>query len=410
MASPHAAAFIAVGSELLRTDRVDTNSVLAGRLLAPCGFAFVEKRCVGDDADAIATAISELLPRVELVIVSGGLGPTADDVTREATAQALGRALERDGRLAAALSERFRLRGRAMPAIALRMADVIAGAEVLPNPVGTAPGQLIEAAGRALVLLPGVPVEFEEILTLHVLPRWSASAGVLTRTLRLAGVYESQVEERVSPLYDRFGRERVTILAARGQVMLVLSASGEGADSDLEAMESAFVAAAGPDLYGRDADTLAGVVLGALGRRGWRLATAESCTGGMIGAQVTAVPGSSASYVGGVVAYSNELKQRLLGVTGEVLAAHGAVSREAATAMAEGARALGAECGLAVTGIAGPSGASEDKPVGTVHIAVVTPTAALHAHHRFPGDRAIVREMTANFALDLLRRALAEAV
>ena len=408
MSNPRPAAFVAIGSELLRTERVDTNSVMAGRLLAPCGFAFVEKRCVEDDVDAIATAITELLPRAELVLVSGGLGPTADDVTREAAARALGLALARDSGLEAALVERFQRRGREMPAIALRMADVLAGAEVLSNPVGTAPGQLLLAGGRMLVLLPGVPVEFEQILTRHLLPRWSSANGVVTRTLRLAGVYESHVEQRVAPLYGRFGRERVTILAARGQVLLVLSTSGEFGRAELDEMEGAFSAAAGPDLYGRDGDTLAGVVLAQLARRGWRLATAESCTGGMIGAQITAVPGSSASYLGGVVAYSNELKQRLLAVPETVLSARGAVSRETALAMADGARALGAECGLAVTGIAGPAGGGDDKPVGTVHLAVATPAGARHARHQFPGDRAMVREIAANFALDLLRRALVE--
>lgn len=410
MTTARPAAFVAVGSELLRTDRVDTNSVLTGRLLAACGFAFVEKRCVEDDAGAIATAISELLPRAELVIVSGGLGPTADDVTREAAARALGVELKRDPRLETALVELYRRRGRKVQPFALKMADVLSGAEVLSNPVGTAPGQLVSVSGRTLVLLPGVPVELEEILTRHLLPRWSASAGVRTRTLRLSGVYESLVEERVSPLYDRFGRERVTILAARGQVLLVLSATGESAEAELSAMEAAFAAAVGPDLYGHDDDTLAGVVLEMLARRGWRLATAESCTGGLIGAHVTAVPGSSTSYVGGVVAYANELKRRLLGVPEEILSERGAVSREAALAMAEGARALGAECGLAVTGVAGPSGGTDEKPVGTVHIAAATPAATRHAQHRFPGNRAMVREITANFALDLLRRALVEAV
>jgi nicotinamide-nucleotide amidase len=409
MATFRRAAFLAVGSELLRTDRVDTNSLLAARLLAPCGVAFVEKRCVEDDAGAIAAALSEMLARAELVIVSGGLGPTEDDVTREAAALALGIGLARDPRLEAALLARFRTRGRELPAIALRMADVLDGAEVLENPVGTAPGQLVRAGGGTLVLLPGVPVELEQILVTHLLPLWAAAEGVLTRTLRLAGVYESQVEERVKHLYARFGRERVTILAARGQVLLVLAAAGGQGAQELAEMEAAFAAAAGADLYGRDGDTLAGVVLARLGARGWRLATAESCTGGLIGAAITAVAGSSAAYLGGVVSYSDLLKQRLLGVPEAALAAHGAVSREVAEAMAAGARALGVDCALAVTGIAGPEGGSEDKPVGTVHIAVATPGGARHARHRFPGDRAMVREMTVNFALDLLRRALEEA-
>ncbi|OYV95756.1 MAG: hypothetical protein B7Z68_06765 [Acidobacteria bacterium 21-70-11] len=267
----------------------------------------------------------------------------------------------------------------------------------------------MRAGGGTLVLLPGVPVELEQILVTHLLPRFAASAGVLTRTLRLGGVYESQVEERVKHLYERFGRERVTILAARGQVLLVLAAAGEHGAQELDEMEAAFTAIAGADLYGRDGDTLAGVVLARLGARGWRLATAESCTGGLIGAAITAVAGSSAAYVGGVVSYSNLLKQRLLGVPEAMLAAHGVVSREVAEAMAAGACALGAECAVAVTGIAGPDGGSTEKPVGTVHIAAATPHSARHALHRFPGDRAMVREMTVNFGLDLLRRTLEEA-
>ncbi len=409
MDSPRRAAFLAIGSELLRTERLDTNSLLTARLLAPCGIALAEKRCVEDDVASIATAVRELLGHAELVVVSGGLGPTADDVTREAVARALDRELVRDERIADRLQARYRLRGRPLPEIALRMADVVAGAEVLENPVGTAPGQRLEVAGCTLILLPGVPQELEQILARHVVPRWAAAGGIVIRTLRLAGVYESQVEERVKPLYDRFGRERATILAARGQVMLVLSASGANAGADLAEMEAAFAAAAGEDLYGRDDDSLAGVVLDRLGRHGWRLATAESCTGGMIGAQLTAIPGASAAYLGGVVAYSDGLKRALLGVPDAVLAARGAVSAEAARAMAEGARRLGAECGLAVTGIAGPAGGSAEKPVGTVYVAVATPRGGRHAHHRFPGDRAMVRELTANFALDLVRRMLGEA-
>jgi nicotinamide-nucleotide amidase len=173
-------------------------------------------------------------------------------------------------------------------------------------------------------------------------------------------------------------------------------------------MEAAFSAAAGDDLYGSDEDTLAGVVLRLVTGRGWRLATAESCTGGLVGFRLTAVPGASASFVGGVVAYSNQLKERLLGVPGELLAGRGAVSREVAEAMARGACALGAECGLAITGIAGPSGGSDEKPVGTVHLAVATPGGMGHRHHRFGGSREMVREFAANFALDLVRRALGD--
>lgn len=408
MTAPRPAAFVAVGSELLRTERFDTNSLLAARVLGRCGYELVEKRCVEDNAGTIAAAVVELLARTELVIVSGGLGPTADDVTREGVSRALGLALVRRADLEEELAARYRRLGRPLPPIASRMAEVLDGAEVLRNPLGTAPGELLQVRGHTLVLLPGVPSELEQILTSHLLPRWVAAAGVATRTLRLAGVYESQVEQRVSPLYERFGRERVTILAARGQVSLVVSASGPQAVKELAEMDAAFSAAAGADLYGRDETTLPAAVLALLDRRGWRLATAESCTGGLVGFQLTAVPGASVRYAGGVVAYSNDLKERTLGVPAELLAAHGAVSREVAEAMARGACALGVECGLAVTGIAGPTGGSEEKPVGTVHIVAATPAGTRHSRHHFSGNRDMVREFSANFALDLLRRALVE--
>jgi nicotinamide-nucleotide amidase len=403
-----AAAFVAVGSELLRAGKPETNSVRIAELLRPCGFRLVEKRCVEDDAAAIAAALLELSLRAALVVVSGGLGPTADDVTREGAAEALARPLVRRPELVAALAERYRSLGREMPEVAARMADILEGAEVLRNPRGTAPGQLLTAGDTTFVLLPGVPWELDEIFARHLLPRWQGAAGVEVRTLRLAGVYESAVEQRVSPLYDRFGRDAVTILAGRGLVDLVLVADGDGAAARLAEMVDAFRAVVGPDLYGVDDDTLAAVVLGALRRRGLRLAVAESCTGGKIGERLTAVPGSSEAFVGGIVAYSDALKRERLGVPAALLAAHGAVSREVAEAMARGALALGADCAIAVTGVAGPGGGSDDKPVGTVHLAAATPGGVRLARHRFPGHRELVREFAATFALDLLRRALEE--
>jgi nicotinamide-nucleotide amidase len=408
MSSRHRAAFVAVGSELLRAQRLDTNSLLAARLGAAGGFSFVEKRAVEDDEAAIARAVAELAARVDLVVVSGGLGPTADDVTREGVAKAFGLRIGRHAALESSLEVRYRKSGRVMPPIAARMADVIEGAEVLPNPQGTAPGQLLQLGGCTVVLLPGVPREFETIFVTHLLPRFAHASHTSVRTLHLAGVYESQVEERVRHLYEKHGRASVTILAGRGLVDLVLMASGDGADAIVAAMDDDFSAAAADDLFGRDHDTLAAVVLGLLRARGWRLATAESCTGGLVGALLTAVPGSSEVFAGGVIAYSNDLKRSLLGVSGVLLEGHGAVSEEVAAAMADGARDLGAECAVAVTGVAGPGGGTEAKPVGTVHIAVRTPTARRDLHRRFPGDRAFVRELTANVALDQLRRALLE--
>lgn len=401
------AAFIAVGSELMRTQRTDTNSLLAARLLRGRGFHLAEKRCVEDDQEAIATAVRELAGRAGLVIVSGGLGPTADDVTREGVAQALGVSVHRYPPLEEALAARYRALGREVPPFALKMADVVEGAEILPNPRGTAPGQLLLSGSCAVVLLPGVPVEFETIFSRHLAPRWPVQEGSV-RVLRLAGVYESMVEARVAPLYERFGREHVTILAGRGLVDLVLEAEGEGAGERLAEMEAAFRAAAGADLYGVDDTSLAGAVGVELRQRGWRLAVAESCTGGLVGARLTSEAGASDYFAGGIVAYSNAFKLGILRVSPAILKEHGAVSQAAAEAMACGALRLGAECAVAVTGIAGPGGGSEAKPVGTVHIAAVTPERRRHAAFTFPGDRAAVREWAANLALDLLRRAVVE--
>ncbi|MGQ9495886.1 MAG: CinA family nicotinamide mononucleotide deamidase-related protein [Thermoanaerobaculaceae bacterium] len=398
------AAFLAVGTELLRTDRLDTNSLFVARQLLRRGVELVEKRAVPDDEAIIARAVEELLHSVELVVVSGGLGPTADDVTRQGVARALGRPIREDAKILAALRSRYQRLGRDVPQIAVRMAQIIEGSEVLPNPRGTAPGLWLQEGDRAVVLLPGVPEELEGIFLSQVIPKLPGPAR-LVRTLRVAGRFESEVEQRIQPLYQQFGRKNVTILAGRGTVDLVLFAPNE---LELAKMERAFAELLKEDIYGQDEQSLAEAVLSACRRKGWLLATAESCTGGLIGAMLTSVPGASQNYLGGVVAYANSLKAGLLDVDEALLARVGAVSRETAEAMAEGARRLGAHCGLAVTGIAGPAGGTPEKPVGTVHMAVVTPLARAHRHQRFLGSRQTVREMAANFALDLLRRLLLE--
>ncbi|MCX7896162.1 MAG: CinA family nicotinamide mononucleotide deamidase-related protein [Thermoanaerobaculum sp.] len=396
------AAFVAVGSELLRTPRLDTNSLRVGEKLAGRGVVLVEKRCVPDEVEAIARAVEELLARADLVLLSGGLGPTADDVTREGVAQALGRKLTLDEGILGQLEDRYRRLGRSMPSIARRMAYVLEGADVLANPRGTAPGLWLSLGSQAVVLLPGVPEELDTILTLHVLPRVTGRP-FLVRTLRVAGRFESEVEQRVAPLYPRFGREKITILASRGTVDLVLGAE---TPEELAQMDQAFSEVLQDDLFGRDEATLAQVVLEALKERRWLLATAESCTGGLVGSLLTQVPGASEAYLGGVVCYANSLKARLVGVPEDLLTTYGAVSRQVAEALALGACRLGAQCGLAITGIAGPGGGSAEKPVGTVHMAVATPHHVEHRLYRFGGCRQTVRELAANFALDLLRRTL----
>jgi len=404
------AACVAVGSELLGDSRVDTNSLRITAALARIGIRVVEKRVVGDDVRALEAALAELLNRVDVVIVTGGLGPTADDVTRQAVAAAVNRSLVPDPELEARIRERYLSFGREMPAIASAMAEVVEGSRPLANMTGSAPGLLLEADGRFLAALPGVPWEMDGMLEQEVIPelaRHTRGGALLQRMLVLGGVVESGVESRIRPLYDRFGREAVTILAAVGVVRLVLSAEGEPAvaAARLDEMEAAFRAVLGDDVAGVDVDGLAPIVVAMMASRGGSIATAESCTGGLLGGEITAVPGSSAVYLGGVVSYSNQVKEAMVGVPHELLVTHGAVSEPVARAMAEGVRTrFGADWGVGVTGIAGPSGGTQDKPVGLVHWAVAGPAVVEARHAVFPGDRTAVRRWSVNSALDLLRR------
>ncbi len=404
------AACLAVGSELLEEDRLDTNSLTVTRVLLEHGVRVVEKRVVGDDEAVIAAAVGELLGRVDLVVVTGGLGPTADDVTREAVAQALGVELRHDPAVEERIRARYAAFGRRMPEVCTGMARVIPGARVLENRRGSAPGILVEREGRILAVFPGVPREMEAMLREELVPlleRRNRGRRRLRRTLLVAGLVESEVEDRIRHLYGTWGRDNVTILAAQGLVRLVLHAQGdpERAVRVLDEMEAAFRAELGGHVAGVDVDGLAGVVLGILGRRGEGLATAESCTGGLLGAMLTDVPGSSEVYRGGVVAYSNEAKETLLGVPHHLLERHGAVSEPVARAMAEGVRErLESTWGVGITGIAGPSGGTPEKPVGLVHWAVAGPRGTVHASRVFPGSRPFVRRWAANSTLDLLRR------
>ena len=413
MANGRTAACLAVGSELLGEQRLDSNSLAITRALANHGFRVVEKRVVGDREDEVATAITELLSRVEVVVVTGGLGPTADDVTREAIARALGRRLDPDPQVEAGIRAAYEARGRTMPETARRMAKVVEGARVLPNRKGVAPGLLISTRDRLLVALPGVPWEMADMLEREVEPELALRGGGaqrLSRTLLLGGAYESEVEQRVRGLYDRFGRDNVTILASCGVVRLVLSSEGEptSAERRLSEMEMAFREVLGVDLAGIDVGSLEHAVLAGLESSGMTLAVAESCTGGLLSARLTDVPGASAVFLGGVVSYSNQAKEELVGVPHDLLVEHGAVSEPTARAMAAGARAsFGSDWGIGITGIAGPTGGTADKPVGLVHWAVAGPAGITANHRVFSGDRPIVRLWSVHFALDLLRRQLA---
>ena len=414
MANGRPAACLAVGSELLGESRLDSNSLAITRALGRHGFEVVEKRVVADDELAVAAAINELLGRVEVLVITGGLGPTADDITREAIARALGRGIDVDPEVEGWIRAAYTARGRPVPEASRRMAQVVQGARILPNRKGVAPGMLVSSEDRLLVSLPGVPFEMEDMLEREVEPELALRGGGerrFTRTLLLGGVYESMVEERVRGLYDRFGRDNITILASSGVVRLVLTAGGEptGAQRRLAEMETAFRDVLGADLAGVDVASLEEAVLADLEAAGMTLAVAESCTGGLLSARLTDVPGASAVFLGGVVSYSNQAKEDLVGVPHDVLVEQGAVSEPTARAMAAGARrAFGADWAIGITGIAGPSGGTADKPVGLVHWAVAGPAGVAARHRVFTGGRPVVRLWSAHLALDLLRRQLAD--
>ena len=412
MGDKRTAACLAVGSELLGDHRLDSNSLTITRALATHGITVDEKRVAGDSVERVADAIRELFDGHDLVVVTGGLGPTADDVTRDAVARAFDREIESDAEVEGWIRARYAELGRTMPEICTTMARVVAGSRPLRNNRGSAPGVLLEVNGRILAVFPGVPWEMEEMLERDLVPviaGWNPGRSKVSRTLLLGGVVESDTEARIRHLYDRFDRENITILASYGVLRLVLSAEGDESSSarQLDTMEAAFREVLGDDVAAVDVDDLPEVVLEGLRQRRQTLAVAESCTGGLLSAHLTDVPGASEVFLGGVVSYSNEAKETLVDVPHEMLVEHGAVSEEVARAMAAGVRArFGSDWGAGITGIAGPTGGTEEKPVGLVHWAIAGPDGVSAKHHVFLGDRSIVRVWSLNATLDLLRRRL----
>jgi len=424
---------LTVGTELLLGFTVDTNAAVAGRALAAAGIRVRRRSTVGDDAEAVREAVGAALDRAGTVIVTGGLGPTQDDLTRESVAALFGRALVRDPAIVAAMDERFARLGRGpMPDANRRQADVPVGATVLPNRWGTAPGLWLEdERGRLAVLLPGVPAEMRGLLESEVIPRLlerrertdaqthertdaPAHGGgevIVSRQLRTTGISESALADKVGDA-ARFLGEHVTLawLPNPEGTDLRLTAWGLPADAAGAALAKAAGALRpllGSHCYAEGDADLAALVLAELERRKAHLAVAESCTGGLLGGRLTAIPGSSRVFLGGVVAYDNEVKLGLLGVSADAIAAHGAVSEEVVRQMASGvARTFGADVALAVTGIAGPDGGTADKPVGTVWIGSLVGGQVRAFHYVFPGERDMVRRRAAQAALDVLRRAL----
>ena len=407
------AAILAVGSELLGTHRLDTNSLRLTSVLDRYGFELRAKSVAGDSVEEIAAEVRSHLRRADLVLITGGLGPTADDVTREAVAQALGRGMHRVPEVLAAIEARFRSYGRVMPAVNAKQADLVDGATVIPNPRGSAPGMAIEHEGKTILLFPGVPYELEGMIGSY-LEGWlglrSGGVGRETAVLKVACLPESGVEELIAPAYAEFGRENITILAKPGEIRLEATAEGTAEErrARLDLMSSRLKELAGDAVFSdREEVGLAAVVGERLRAAGSTLSVAESCTGGLLAERITAVPGSSDYFLGGVVTYSNDWKIRLLGVPGEMLAEHGAVSEAVARAMAEGARErFATDYALSITGVAGPGGGSDEKPVGTVHLGLAGPAGVEHRRARFPGGREFVRTQASQLALEMLRRRL----
>jgi nicotinamide-nucleotide amidase len=411
------AAILAVGSELLTPSRIDTNSLFITEQLNLLGIEVAFKTIVGDDRDELAQAIRLALARVDLLVCSGGLGPTDDDVTREVVTQVLKREMMEDQAIADRIRRRFESRGMRMPEINRRQAMVPAGATVLPNTNGTAPGLWIDEGDRVVVLLPGPPRELKPMMTTLVegpLRERGPGLSLVRRVIRITGRTESHTEEAVRPLYAEWALRPVpvmaTILASLGQIELHVSAragSRELADAAVDTASREIGEVIGLDVYSRDGRALEEVLGDLLVARGFRIAAAESCTGGLLTSRLTDVPGSSRYVDRSVVAYSNEAKIELLGVPAALIDRHGAVSEPVAIAMAEGIRGRArVEIGVGVTGIAGPGGGTGEKPVGTVAIAASVGGTTASRLYAFIGGREQVKFQASQAALDMVRRML----
>ena len=404
------AEIIAVGSELLTPDRLDTNSLFLTRRLNQLGIAVARKTIVGDEPDRLRDVFREALSRAELVISTGGLGPTLDDLTREAVSDLLGRKLQLDEGVLRRIEGRFRRLGRTMSENNKRQALVPEGADVLENPVGTAPGLWLDLDGCVLVLLPGPPPELQAIFTQHVEPRLarlSSGLRLYSRELRIASLPESEVDQRAAPIYSGYADVQTTILAAPGEIQIHLrswSNDAAAAERTLQEMVERLTLALGESVFTTSGESLEQAVARELTRNQATIAAAESCTGGLLAERLTRVPGSSAYFRGGVVCYSNDLKTAWADVPPELIESQGAVSSAVAQALAAGIRRrTGATLGVGITGIAGPAGGSPEKPVGLVHIALAGASSSSERAVQLSGDRERIRWQASQLALDLTR-------
>ena len=404
------AEIIAVGSELLTPDRMDTNSLFLTEELNKLGIEVVRKTIVGDNRELLAEAFHDALNRVPLIIASGGLGPTEDDLTRETLAELLGRKLILNDAILRYIEGRFRQLGREMPPVNVRQAMVPEGAEVLENPRGSAPGLWLEDKGRLIALLPGPPRELKPMYEEQVLPRLErrrSDIRMLHRQLRVAGMGESALEQRIRPIYKRYSDVHTTILAAAGEIQIHLRMWTEDiayAQKALDEIVQGFELALTDRIFSKDGSSMEEVIAGLLTLNKATISAAESCTGGLLAERLTSIAGSSSYFLGSVVCYSNELKSAWVNVPAELIRSKGAVSSEVAVALAEGIRrSVGSTLGVGITGIAGPGGGSDEKPVGTVHVALAHTGGVKERGVRFPGDREAIRWHASQLALDMVR-------
>lgn len=405
------AEIIAIGSEMLTPFRIDTNSLWLTEKLNALGIEVKLKTIVGDDEARLEEAIRDALRRSEIVISTGGLGPTEDDITRKLFARVLKRRLVLHDDILEKIRARFARRNVPMPEINARQALIMEGATILENTQGTAPGMMVAEGKCTVVMLPGPPREMRPMFEKTVAPVLKHRAGdmyILRRKLSIFGLTESRTDELAAPIYTKYQNPSTTILFKDGQIELHLTAQSKSeAEGNrlLDELAGKLDEALGEYIFSRRDETLEQVVGDWLRLNGYSLATAESCTGGLLAGRITEVPGSSDYFVEGVVTYSNEAKIKRLGVPVELIAEHGAVSEEVACAMATGVRQLARSTfGIGITGIAGPGGGTEEKPVGLVYIALADEQTVFARKLIFPGDRQFIRTLSVNAALDLLRR------
>jgi nicotinamide-nucleotide amidase len=405
------AEIIAVGSELLTPQRLDTNSLFLTDKLNALGIEVRFKTVVGDDRQRLADVLRAALGRSGLIILTGGLGPTEDDVNRDVVAEVLARPLREVPQIRQLLKKRFARVGRIMSANNLRQALVPEGAEWLENKNGTAPGLWIEQGETLIVLLPGPPWELEAMFESACLPRLVQRATgerIRTRLFKVVGLPESEVDKRIAPIYRKCQNPATTILATLGSIEIHLRAravSDAEAEALLAPLADKIEAALGDNIYSTKGESLEEIVGMFLMMKQKTVAAAESCTGGLLAERLTRTPGSSNYFLGGAICYSNELKTKLAGVPEILIREHGAVSKPVAQAMAEGIRRRsGASIGLGITGIAGPGGGSAEKPVGLVFIALADERGTQVREFRFPGNRERVRLWASTAALEMIRR------